>query len=226
MGRSRSAPAVSYNGILRRPRRPNAALLSTARSELLKGLRSQRPNLPGAFPARFPPDVITRSTPRCGRFESRGARKASTSRTTHITITAAISMPESVPVRGAALTGTRPKRGGPLWGQLRPAERPSIDAVLIFSPVSGHANNRHIGRIEIRTSGTPGATTLVQSCLKLPLARYLSNRLTLKEWRWPPMRMNAVGKLRRMLLRLSTGASATCMGSGRRGSRRSSLGIA
>ena len=87
----RPFPLEVLQRLLPRPRRPADALLSAARCELLKGLRSHRPIGAGALPAVRPPVLSVASTPRCGFVDRRGTRNPRISRRMQTTTIRAIS---------------------------------------------------------------------------------------------------------------------------------------
>jgi hypothetical protein len=91
---------LSYSGSFSRARRPVEALLLAARLDLEKGLRSQRPNGPGALPAARPPAPNPRLTPRWGFSERRGTKNPR------------IKSRTQIPTTMAMVTATLPLRAG------------------------------------------------------------------------------------------------------------------
>jgi hypothetical protein len=112
---------LSYSGSFSRARRPVEALLLAARLDLEKGLRSQRPNGPGALPAARPPAPNPRLTPRWGFSERRGTKNPRIKSRTQIPTTMAMSqqpflfgpgspgrVPAHTPTRACLATGVAP----------------------------------------------------------------------------------------------------------------------
>src|SRR6185295_2750844 len=137
----------AYTGVLSRPFRPAAALLFAALFDVSNGLRNQRPSGPGALPATLPPVLNVLFTPRWGPDDSRGARKARTSRMMQMTMTAPMIMAWPYP-RSAGATRRVQRASAPA------ALANARTARSVASPPGGTVTRTRAAS----PSGPPGAT--------------------------------------------------------------------